>query len=134
MLKKLKSLVLGSTPKPPEPTQNPIVHNYTTGVLEWGHEASYHPVQGTEGKIHKIHGFSKTPILVGDYILLSTPIMYGEEWHVRYRVTKIEFEDGVEDMFFGTIEFVERTEEQKIRDLAMVHQRRTKWLDTGSEK
>lgn len=72
-----------------------------------------------------MRGFSNTPILVGDYILLSAQ----GNWNVRYRVTEIKFENDPADMFFGKMEFVNRTDEQKTRDLTRVHQKRLEWLD-----
>lgn len=112
-----------------DPTHNPIVHNYTTGVTGWGHDISHCPVEGTVGKTHTMHGFSSTPILVGDYILLSAQ----GNWNVRYCVTEIRFERDPADMFFGKMEFVNRTDEQKVRDLARVQQKRTRWLDNGGD-
>lgn len=112
-----------------DPTHNPIVHNYTTGVTGWGRDISYHPVEGTVGKTYTMRGFSSTPILVGDYILLSAQ----GNWNVRYRVTEIKFENDPADMFFGKMEFVNRTDEQKACDLTKVRQNRLNWLDDGGD-
>jgi hypothetical protein len=126
MLKKIYHHLLGIGKKPiSPPTRIPIIHNYVDKKIAWGHSIKSTPNPGTHGKIHTVVGFSHIKILVGDYVLLSD----GDSWNVRYRVIDIEFETDPYDMFFGITEFVDRTDEQKHRDLEMIGKGRSHWMD-----
>jgi len=135
MLEEIKRVLNVETNSVSSSTTIPIVHNFTMDAVRWGHNLWSDPLPGSDGKTHTMVGYSVTPMLVGDYILISVDLTdYDFKWNARYVITEIAFgkdlRDSPRDRFTGQMEFVDRTQEQKYRDLDMIRKKRIHWVDT----